>query len=44
MLACLPSNTIIIEDSPKGIQAAEMTGAKVIIVANATEVNQDMKL
>ena len=44
MLGCLPSNTIIIEDSPKGIQAAEMTGAKVIIVANATEVNQDMKL
>jgi len=44
MLGCTPSNAIIVEDSPKGIQAAEMTGAKVVVVANATEVNEDMKL
>jgi len=44
MLDCLPSNAIIVEDSPKGIQAAEMTGAQVVVVANATEVNEDMKL
>lgn len=44
MLDCLPSNAIIVEDSPKGIQAAEMTGAKVVVVANATEVTEDMKL
>jgi beta-phosphoglucomutase len=44
MLGCAPSNAIIVEDSPKGIQAAEMTGAKVVVVANATEVNEDMKL
>ena len=44
MLGCIPSNAIIVEDSPKGIQAAEMTGAKVVVVANATEVNEDMKL
>jgi len=43
-LNCLPSNAIIVEDSPKGIQAAKMTGAKVVEVANATEVNEDMKL
>jgi HAD superfamily hydrolase (TIGR01509 family) len=44
MLDCVPSNAIIVEDSPKGVQAAEMTGAKVVVVANATEVNEDMKL
>lgn len=44
MLNCLPINAIIVEDSPKGIQAAGMTGAKVVVVANATEVNEDMKL
>jgi beta-phosphoglucomutase len=44
MLGCTPSNAIIVEDSPKGIQAAERTGAKVVVVANATEVNEDMKL
>jgi beta-phosphoglucomutase len=44
MLNCLPSNSIIVEDSPKGIQAAKMTGATVVEVANATEVNEDMKL
>ena len=44
MLGCAPSNAIIVEDSPKGIQAAEMTGAQVVVVANATEVNEDMKL
>lgn len=44
MLGCVPSNAIIVEDSPTGIQSAEMTGAKVVVVANATEVNEDMKL
>lgn len=44
MLDCVPSNAIIVEDSPKGVQSAEMTGAKVVVVANATEVNEDMKL
>ena len=44
LLGCVPSDAIIIEDSPKGIQAAERTGAKVVVVANATEVNEDMKL
>ena len=44
LLNCLPSNAIIVEDSPKGLQAARLTGAKVIEVANATEVNKGMKL
>jgi HAD superfamily hydrolase (TIGR01509 family) len=44
MLNCLPQNAIIVEDSPKGIQAAKLVGAKVVEVANATEVNGDMKL
>lgn len=44
MLGCVPSNAIIVEDSLKGIQAAEMTGAKVVVVANATEVNENIKL
>lgn len=44
LLGCVPSDAIIIEDSPKGIQAAERTGAKVVVVANATEVNEGMKL
>lgn len=43
-LNCLPEDAIIIEDSPKGIEAAEKTGAKVIQVANATEVNEKMKI
>lgn len=37
-----PSDCIIIEDSNKGIEAAKQTGAKVIAVKNATEVNIDL--
>ena len=44
MLNCIPSNTIIVEDSPKGLQAAKITGAKVVEVANATEVTPSIKL
>ena len=32
-------NTVIVEDSPKGLQAARATGCRVIQVKNATEVN-----
>lgn len=39
---CKPENTIIIEDSPKGVAAAKASGAKVIIVKNPDEVNIDM--
>lgn len=35
---CLPENTWIVEDSPKGITAAMNTGANVIQVKNASEV------
>lgn len=38
----LPSETIIVEDSPHGILAARNTGAKVIEVKNATEVNYSL--
>lgn len=44
LLNCLPEDAIIVEDSPKGIQSAKMTGAKVVEVANATEVHEKMKL
>jgi HAD superfamily hydrolase (TIGR01509 family) len=37
-LGMLPQETLIVEDSPKGIQAARNTGAHVLEVANATEV------
>jgi len=37
-LGVLPQDTLIVEDSPKGIQAAKSTGAHVLQVANATEV------
>jgi beta-phosphoglucomutase len=39
---CKPEETVIIEDSPKGIQAAKDSGAKVVIVKNPTEVNLDL--
>lgn len=39
LLHCLPQNSYIIEDSPKGIEAANLTGCKVIQVENAKEVN-----
>lgn len=34
-----PQDAIIVEDSPKGLQAARATGCKVMQVNNATEVN-----
>ena len=37
-LDVLPQDTLIVEDSPKGIQAARNTGAQVLEVANAAEV------
>ena len=37
-LSVLPQDVLIVEDSPKGIQAAESTGAHVLKVANAAEV------
>ena len=37
-----PSNTFIIEDSPKGVEAAKKSGANVIKVTNAEDV--DLKL
>tara|TARA_R100001443_G_scaffold18908_3_gene30177 strand:- start:458 stop:1054 length:597 start_codon:yes stop_codon:yes gene_type:complete len=37
-----PSNTIIVEDSEKGLQAARQTGAKVVQVKNAKEVTRDL--
>lgn len=39
-----PQHTIIVEDSPKGLQAAERSGATVLEVANATEVNIKLKI
>jgi len=42
MLNSLPENTTIVEDSPKGIQAANATGARVIVVENATQVMKEM--
>ena len=38
LLRALPENTIIVEDSPKGLEAARLTGAKVLQVQNAKEV------
>jgi beta-phosphoglucomutase len=37
-LGALPKETLIVEDSPKGIEAAKSTGAPVLEVANAAEV------
>ncbi len=36
-----PAETLIVEDSPKGLEAARATGARVLEVANATEVTWD---
>ena len=41
-LNSLPSDTIIVEDSEKGLQAAMQTGSRVIRVKDATEVNRDL--
>jgi len=43
-LQSLPENTIIIEDSDKGYQAAIQTGSRVIRVKNATEVTKSLIL
>jgi len=37
-----PGETVIVEDSPKGVQAAKSSGAKVVIVKNPDEVNLDL--
>ena len=44
LLETVPANTIIVEDSPKGIQAAKQSGAKVVVVANATQVTENINL
>lgn len=38
-LQSTPESTVIIEDSPKGIQAAKASGARVIEVKNSSEVD-----
>ena len=43
-LQSLPENTLIIEDSDKGYQAAIQTGSKVVRVKNATEVTKSLIL
>jgi len=40
-LGMFPHETLIVEDSPKGLEAARATGAHVLEVANATEVTWD---
>lgn len=39
---CKPENTVIIEDSPKGIEAARASNAKVVIVKNPDSVNIEL--
>lgn len=41
LAGCLPENTWIVEDSPKGITSAKNTGANVIEVKNCSEVVTD---
>ena len=43
-LQSMPENTLIIEDSDKGYQAAIQTGSKVVRVKNATEVTKSLIL
>lgn len=38
----LPNQVVIIEDSPKGIQAANKTGANVYTVKNSNEINLEL--
>jgi beta-phosphoglucomutase len=38
-LGVLPQETIIVEDAPHGVQAAKASGAQVIVVDNANDVN-----
>lgn len=37
-LNCIPENSFIVEDSPKGLESARLTGCKVLQVKDATEV------
>ena len=41
-LGVLPAETVIVEDSPYGIQAAKVSGATVITVASVDEVTLDI--
>jgi len=41
-LNSLPQDSIIVEDSPKGLQAARLTGCRVLEVKNATEVTKEL--
>ena len=38
----IPSNTLIVEDSQKGVQAARDGGANVMVVKNPDYVNIDL--
>lgn len=38
-LEVLPAQTLIVEDAPHGVEAAKRSGAHVIVVANAPDVN-----
>jgi beta-phosphoglucomutase len=38
LLGCAPENTIIVEDSPKGLESARATGARIFEVKNPNEV------
>ena len=42
LLNTIPENAIIVEDSPKGLQAARLTGCRVLEVKNATEVTKEL--
>jgi len=37
-----PQDSIIVEDSPKGLEAARLTGCRVLEVKNATEVTKEL--
>jgi len=41
-LGSLPQDSIIVEDSPKGLEAARLTGCMVLEVKNATEVTKEL--
>ena len=42
LLNSLPENSIIVEDSPKGLEAASHIGCTVLRVKNAIEVTKDL--
>lgn len=41
-LNALPQDSMIVEDSPKGLEAARLTGCRVLEVKNATEVTKEL--